>query len=625
MDYEHQTPLTGGLFHQLMDNLPSGLLVLELPTDSGVDCTEGRIIACNAASEEYFGSKCQDLVGQSIATNLPHCLEAWLAEHEWEICAGEEVASEIYCGRLKRRYDVKFTWLEPGAKCAIILSDITQAHHDSQWRAESEARQTYLTELGDVLSTVDCAEEAKHQAVTLLCEHLGDCYACFVEYDGNRLVSENEADLVVPIIQENKPVAYLLVTPKERRIWTNEEVKLVSLSAQRTWSVVSRLRLMDALQKSEQTAVALAERLKAVDERKNDMIAILSHELRNPMAVISACLDLMELTHKNTEIQHTLDRMREQIDTLTGIVDDLRDVTLLSDGGLELRKEATDLCRVVLHVLQDLDQDFQAKGVKLEYDLPLQPVVVNIDPVRIGQCVDSVTTNALRFSPQGGTVKVTLRYTDNTAAITVQDEGPGIAPGLLENVFDPFAKGSKPRRRAVTGRIGVGLTVVRSVFTAHAGWVKAENVPDGGALFTLTLPLYSIAEERGSVEKEQLTILCIEDNEALAETLQHIFSLYGHETRLAYSGRDGLVKAEELIPDVIFCDLGLEGMNGLDVARKIRANPALNDTLLVALTGYTSDYDKELAKESGFDLYVAKPFQIATIEEILAKVQAAAG
>lgn len=615
------TPITRGSYQALFDTLPGALVVLELSYDPAGQVIERKILEVNAAFEKFFNLKRDALLGTKTAAVFPCCQAGWFSEHGPVLRAGKSTEYVTFCEKMGRWYDVRILPLEQGEQCAIIFCDITEEREDARRRAENETRQTYLLALDNILNTLDGAEAIQKGAIDLLCKHFGICQANFVECNDDCVLAscKSERDLRVPIRRQNKQVAYLTVTSHKGRIWSEDEVDLMRATAQRTWLALTKARAQEALRESEQTAVALLEQLKATDGERNEMLSILSHELRNPMAVIAAGLDLLELNNENGEVQSSIDIMRGQIEQLITIVDDLRNLAYLSANILKLEKKRTDLRTVVVQVVQGLDSSFQKKAVKLAYSLPTEPVLVNIDPARIGQGLEQILLNALRFSPQDGTIKLALQCSDANALVQVKDEGPGIPFEVLENVFEPFVKGGRPRQRPVTGRMGVGLTIVRGIFLKHDGWVEACNAGTG-ALFTLGLPLDGGANSGEETDTPNLQILCIEDNIELAQMLQRIFVALGHETNLAHTGMEGLKKAGELKPDVIFCDLGLEDITGFDVAKKLKANAELKDIFLVALTGYTSKKDKERAEKSGFDVHVAKPFKIATIEEILARI-----
>lgn len=627
MDPETVIALSKTSYRKLFDSLPGALLIMELIYDQSGNPIERRILDVNTEFENFFGLGRNELLGRKTADFFLRPPAGCFDRYDEVFWTGKSMRFESFCEKQGRWYDLNIVPLEDGKKCAFIFADITEERKAAELRRKSEAKQAYLLALGDILWTLNGAEAIRDAAIDLLRKHLRACRVSFTECSEDYSVSNGEkANLTIPIVQHGKPAAYLTVTPSTARIWTEDEVYVVRATAQRTWLAVERARALEALRKSEQTALTLVEKLETADKSKNEMIAILSHELRNPMAVIAAALDLLELDSRNSESQETIGTMRAQIEQLTMIVDDLRDLTRICGHGLQLMKETIDLRAVVADITRCLDSAFEEKGIKLEQSMPVHPVIVNVDPLRIAQSLENVLANALRFTPKNGTVKLALQCTGNAVLIKVKDEGPGISPKLLDHVFEPFVQGGRPRQRGVTGGVGVGLAIVRDVFTGHNGWVKASNDESGmGALFTLSLPLCGGTgpqDKTNSATKCNLRILCIEDNVDLVQMLQAIFETLGHEAHLAYNGKDGLKKAEELEPDIIFCDLGLEDITGFDVAKRIKGNAKLKDTLLVALTGYTSASDKQRAKQSGFDLHVAKPFQIATIEGILAEFSA---
>lgn len=629
MDPETHIALSKTSYRTLFDSLPGALLIVEFCYAQAGGPVERRILDVNSEFEAFCGLSRDELIGRKTIDLFPPPSGDWF-ELYMDGVKGEETKKFVrFCEKTLCWYDVSVVPLEEGEKCAIIFVDITAEKKEAELQRKIEARQNYFIALGHILRTLDGANNIQEAVLALLCQYLGVCRATFVAGSPDQFVVDDgeTGKLIVPIMRHGEPTAHLVVVPNSPRVWIRDERVVAEATAQRTWQAVEKARTHEALLESERTALALVEELKAADHSKNEMIAILSHELRNPMAVMAAALDLFELDSEDSQSQRMIATMRSQIEQLTKIVDDLRNLARISTHGLQLTKQRVDLRLVVENALRGLGSVFDDKGVKLAENIPTQPIIVRVDTAKIVQSLQTVLVHALNFTPPNGTVALVLDYDEDYARIKIRDEGPGLSPGLLTNVFEPFVQAGSPIRRKVTGGVGVGLAIVKDVFVGHNGWVDANNHPSGrGAVFTLGLPLAGDGgggNKANATGKDNLEILCIEDNAELAQLLQTIFAKLGHEAHLAYSGNDGLAKAKELVPDIIFCDVGLEDISGLDVARQIRKSPKLKDTFLVALTGYASKQDKLRAKQSGFDLHVAKPFKLATIEHIVANYTAA--
>lgn len=327
-----------------------------------------------------------------------------------------------------------------------------------------------------------------------MCRQLGACRASFIEGAEIRSAADGSenGNLMVPVMRRDKPTVHLVIVPDGGRIWTEDEVYLSHATAQRTWLAVERAKAHQALQQSEQTALALVDRLKSADRGRNEMIAILSHELRNPMAVMAAALDLFELDSEDGKSKKTIDTIRNQLEQLTKIVDDLRDLARIVGPGLQLAKETIDLRMVVMNVTRGgLDSAFKEKGVELVQSIPFHPIIVKIDPPRVIQSLETVLGHALNFTPANGTVKLILEDGEDSARIEIKDEGPGgLSPGLLDNVFEPFVQAGSAGRRRVTGGAWVlaWQSLKMSLTRITAGWRRIIILRERGLFLSWAYP-----------------------------------------------------------------------------------------------------------------------------------------
>ncbi len=261
-------------------------------------------------------------------------------------------------------------------------------------------------------------------------------------------------------------------------------------------------------------------------------------------------------------------------------------------------------------------------SLHLDLDVPPAPMLVNGDPARLCQVLGNLLHNAAKFTPPGGCVTLALDESGGRARIRIRDTGIGIAPHLLEHVFEPFVQEERSLART-RGGLGLGLSLVKALVELHGGTVRARSDgPNRGAEFTVELPLGGAvpagAHAPGSPAPRR-RILLVEDNVDGAETLRDVLELAGHEVDLALTGASGVAKARERVPDAVLCDVGLPDIDGYEVARRIRAEPALEGVLLVALTGYALPDDQRRAEEAGFDAHLAKPAKIEAIEALLSR------
>jgi PAS domain S-box-containing protein len=363
------------------------------------------------------------------------------------------------------------------------------------------------------------------------------------------------------------------------------------------------------------------EALLEAGRRKDHFLAVLSHELRNPLAPIKNGLYILDRALAGSEqARRAREVIERQVDQLTHLVDDLLDVTRIARGKVRLQRERLDLNELVRRTLDDHRSLFEEAELAVEAEpLPTQ-VFVDADWNRIAQSVGNLLLNAAKFTPPGGRVTVALAVDDSArqAVLRVSDTGAGIAPELLPRLFEPFVQADATLDRT-KGGLGLGLAVVKGLVEQHGGSVVARSDGTGrGAEFTMRLPL-DVARSSlrdvavAGVRTVQRRVLIIEDNRDAADTLQEVLELDGHEVAVAHSGPEGIVAARQFHPDLVFCDIGLPGMEGYEVARVFRADKELQHAHLVALSGYALPEDLRRAAEAGFDRHIAKPPTIAKI------------
>jgi two-component system CheB/CheR fusion protein len=365
--------------------------------------------------------------------------------------------------------------------------------------------------------------------------------------------------------------------------------------------------------------------LHASDERKGQFIAMLSHELRNPLAPMRHALWLLDRVPAHSDqATHARQILGRQVVHLTRLTDDLLDATRLSRGKICLQRARVDLVDAVRHALEDHSALFAARQVAIEARLPGRPVWADADRTRIGQVLGNVLWNAAKFSEPGGRALVELVRDGDQAAIRVRDDGIGIPAEILPHVFEPFVQADRSLDRT-RGGLGLGLSLVKLLVELHGGTAEARSDGPGcGAELIIRLPLAPeqpalaspIAAAHEPMPRHR--VLVVEDNRDAAETLREMLLLWDHEVEIAHDGRGGVERAREFRPDVVLCDIGLPGMDGYAVARAFRADPALASAYLVAVTGYASPDDARRAVGAGFDMHLGKPVPIEVLEEVLA-------
>jgi PAS domain S-box-containing protein len=367
------------------------------------------------------------------------------------------------------------------------------------------------------------------------------------------------------------------------------------------------------------------EKLLEADVHKNEFLAVLSHELRNPLAPLRNALWLLErpdaAAAQAVKARETINR---QLMHLTRLVDDLLDVTRISQGKIHLQRSRFDLVELVKRTIEDHRSLFAAAELDLVLRAPDLPTWIHADPTRIAQVVGNLLANSARFSEPGGRVEVTLaREAGCLALLTVRDQGMGFSPELGDRLFEPFIQAERTLHRS-RGGLGLGLSLVRGLVELHGGTVEARSEgPGHGAEFRIRLPLSEEPPVRDGDRARDPTrmvrrrVLIVEDNADAADTLREVLLIWDHEVEVARDGVEGIEKARSFRPDLILCDLGLPLLDGYEVAKAVRGDPALAGTYLVAVTGYASGADQRRAADAGFHRHLAKPVPLDVIEEVL--------
>jgi PAS domain S-box-containing protein len=376
---------------------------------------------------------------------------------------------------------------------------------------------------------------------------------------------------------------------------------------------------------AEQDMRRLNDELAQANRRKTEFLATLAHELRNPLAPLSNGLHLMRLASTKPEmLEKTRQMMERQIQHMVHLVDDLLDVARISTGKVELRRRRIDLQEVVRTALETSASLIDAGGHRLTLELPSQPLPMDADPTRIAQVVSNLLNNAAKYTPQGGRIALEVRVEGDQAVLTVSDTGIGLPPESIEKVFEMFAQ--VPGTGKPQGGLGIGLSLVQSLVALHGGSVSASSPGVGkGSTFTVRLPLLTKSTDtmadtnptQTSSPSGQLHVLVVDDNTDAAESLGVLLDIEGHAAHIAHTGAEALQVAQSQALDVVFLDIGLPDMTGYDVARRLRMLPSMQNTMLVALTGWGTQDDRQRTRDAGFDRHLTKPAELPAVEELL--------
>ncbi len=386
----------------------------------------------------------------------------------------------------------------------------------------------------------------------------------------------------------------------------------------------------ETLQLRERELRALAEALKNADRRKDRFLAVLAHELRNPLAPIRIGLQVLKMSRDPAVAADTLEMMNRQLSQMVRLIDDLMDVSRITNDKLTLRKEWVSLRTVAETAIEASRPVIEKSGHTLNLALPEEPVLLAADPTRLAQVISNLLTNAAKYTPEGGCIELAAMREGGEIVVRVTDTGLGIPPEMLAQVFEMFAQVNRTLDRAQEG-LGIGLALVKRLVEMHGGTISAES-PGKGAGSTFTVRLPHAFADAGQTEPpttpeaapaqapmRRRRVLVVDDNVDGAESLTVLLRMRGHETKSAHSGPEALDAARAFEPEVVLLDIGLPGMNGYEVAKILRREPSLSEAVLIAVTGWGSEENKQRSSEAGFDLHLTKPVEVKDIESILAR------
>ena len=380
------------------------------------------------------------------------------------------------------------------------------------------------------------------------------------------------------------------------------------------------------------------EALEAAGKQMNEFLAMLAHELRNPLAPIRSAVNVMRIkVLDDPDLQWCRNVIDRQVAHLAQLVDNLLDVNRVINGKITLQREPVELAIVIARAAESSRPLLiDARQQTLEISLPPEPVWVEGDPTRLSQVVLNLLDNAARYTPEGGHIWLTAGKEDGKAVVQVSDTGSGISPDLLANIFELFTQGARTLDRS-EGGLGIGLTLVQRIINLHGGCIAAFSEGTGrGSEFTFQLPLLPNPPARTAVPEQPLPlpsdadskvnhplppssrrVLVVDDNHDAVESLALLLELWGHDVRSAYDGPTALAIAAEYSPDTVLLDIGLPGMNGYELARCLRDLAGPRSLLLVAITGYGQDEDRQRAQEAGIDYHLVKPVEAAELLKLL--------
>ncbi len=426
--------------------------------------------------------------------------------------------------------------------------------------------------------------------------------------------------LCVPLVVSGNTLGLLtFATAESGRKYTEADLVLAVDLAHRAAVAVENMQLYHALRET--------------DRRKDEFLATLAHELRNPLAPVRNALQILKMPRVDAQtVERSRDMMERQVQHLVRLVDDLLDVSRVMRGKIELRRERVELATVVARAVETVQPLVDAQRHELSVRMSSDSLLLDADPVRLAQVVGNLLTNAAKYTEPGGRIWLTADRDGDMAVLRVRDNGIGIAPPMLPRIFELFVQVDHAAMRA-QGGLGIGLTLVKNLVEMHNGIVQARSGGLGqGSEFVVKLPLVvqalrpDHAPEGGRQADQQpppsgKRLLVVDDNQDAADSLAMLLRLQGHEVRVAYSGMAALEMTKTYSPDVVLLDIGMPGMDGYEVARRLRQTPGLGNVMLAALTGWGQKEDRRRTAEAGFDHHLVKPVEPTALVTLFAGLQ----
>ena len=434
--------------------------------------------------------------------------------------------------------------------------------------------------------------------------------------------------LAVPVISRSGDVmgGLFFGHPDPDRFTERAEQLVVGVAAQATVAM-DNARLYEAAQREIASRERAEAALRETDQRKDEFLATLAHELRNPLAPIrQATIISMSPGASDEQKQWSHEVITRQVRHMSLLLDDLLDISRITRGMLELRTEMADLAEVVEAAIETSRPVIDAKLHSLQLDLPAEPTQFAADPLRLAQVVSNLLTNAAKYTAPRGTIQVRATADDHNVEISVTDSGVGLTQDALSAVFTMFSQVRSTQDRS-EGGLGIGLALSKGVVELHGGTIEAHSAgPGKGSEFIVRLPRRTVAGSlpatttaTAPAQTRKRRVLIADDNRDAADSISMLLQMAGHEVTVAYDGQQALENIETLRPEVALLDIGMPGLDGFEVARRVRLDIRIRNTLLIAVTGWGQASDKARALAAGFDLHFTKPVEPATLIDLLGK------
>ncbi|WP_338770756.1 PAS domain S-box protein [Massilia sp. METH4] len=617
-----------------------------------INCTEegfysvdrnGVTIMCNAAflkmlgferEEDAVGRKLHDIIHHTRPDGSPYhacdCPIYHAAQYGTPAHVEDEAFFRVDGTAFPVEYRARPVWQDgqlSGAVCTFV--DLTDRRRTEKALQESEA---HLRSLFDQTGAGFCEVDPTGRIIRVNDRYCNIVARSRAELLGMYMQDLTHAEDLVPnlplfkrAVEFGEPfeIEKRYLRPDGSTVWVSNTVSPIRNVTD--GSINSLLAVSVDISQRKRVEEALME----ADRRKDEFLAMLAHELRNPMAPIRAAADLMEVAHLDPEqLQRTSQIISRQVRHMTSLVDDLLDVSRVTRGLVTLDRTDIDVKQVITDALEQVRPLVEAKRHHLTLDLDPEPAHVVGDHKRLVQILTNLLNNAAKYTPSGGTIRLSMQASPESVFLHVADNGTGIPAELQPRIFDLFAQAARSPDRA-QGGLGIGLALVKSLVELHGGGVRCESEGAGkGSCFVVTLPRVQKSDTADSQQGPELArppatrrrILIVDDNEDAANMLAMLLEVAGHEVFVVYSAAIALERAKDVSPDVCVLDIGLPEMDGYTLARMLRSRAQTAQSILIAVTGYGQHQDREQTADAGFDHHLVKPVDTG---ELLALVDAA--
>ncbi|MDP9198979.1 MAG: PAS domain S-box protein [Pseudomonadota bacterium] len=607
----------------------------------------GKIVRVNGQTERIFGWRRDELLGQEVEILVP----ARFRQNHREQRAGfvahpntRAMGADLKLRGVRKdgsEFPVEIS-LSPirdhaGMHIASIVRDVTDRTRIEAALQDSEVRYRRLFESakdgilildGDTLKTLD--------ANPFMTELLGYTHDEFLGKELWEIGFFGDKNASQAAYQELKRKGYIRYDhlPLETKRGEKAEVEFVSNIYQVDGRNVAQCNIRDISERSrlERSLKEKTDALADLHRRKDEFLAMLGHELRNPLAPISNAVHLLGLgTNEEPLQQKARNIIQRQLTQLTHLVDDLMEVSRITTGRVRLRLDRIIVSGVVDRAVESTRPLFKQHRHELTVTLPPKAIWLYADASRLEQVLVNLLSNAAKFTQDGGHIWLTVQEDGSDCVLKVRDTGVGIAPELLPRIFDLFTQAERTLDRS-HGGLGIGLALVQRLVEMHHGNVEAHSTLGQGSEFVVRLPMLLAAEPQAPSPQVEMTkpagpslqVLVVDDNVDTAGSLAMLLEASGHEVRMAHDGPTALEAALNYHPNVMLLDLGLPGLNGFEVAKRLRQQPVCQNVVLVAMTGYGQEADRQRSFDAGFNHHLVKPADFGKVQEILATVSAKA-